>query len=36
MPQPLYTWEKNPKYLMNRRLSEPQTQSGYSGEVKNL
>jgi hypothetical protein len=36
MPQPLYPQGKNPWYPLDRRLSGPQSWSGYRGEEKNF
>jgi len=32
MSTPLYLWRNSFRYLLNRRLGEPQSQSGCSGE----
>jgi hypothetical protein len=34
-PRPLYSQEKSPCYSLDRRLGEPQSQSGCGGEEKN-
>jgi len=34
-PQPLYSWGKNPQYLLDRKLRGLQSWSGYSGKGKN-
>jgi hypothetical protein len=34
-PRPLYSQEKSPSYPLDRRLDEPQSRSGRSGEEKN-
>jgi hypothetical protein len=35
-PRPLYSREKSPRYILGRRLGEPQSSSGCYGEEKNL